>query len=137
VELSTQVFAKAGNTQLPTYWAVDSAFAKTCISKIEALKLDNVVVLPLQEDARVPSLLGLLLALKVGRLLVEGGPTTLSHFVEAKAYDEVRQWSSQTEVGNQPAPIKACVLPMDKVNTYQVGKDVLRIGRIPLSHSNC
>jgi len=131
VELTQQVFAKAVTQNLPTYWAVDSTFVKTCLDQINERQLKNVVMLSLKPSARIQSLLTSLLELRIGRLLVEGGPTTLSHFVEAKAYDEVRQWTSEVKVGNHSFAIRAAQLPMDRVQHFHVGKDILSVGQLP------
>lgn len=127
--LSKQVFAKAKEQELPTYWAVDSAFAKTCEAAVNALGYSGVVVLPLSEKTRIESLLDLLLKCKVGRLLVEGGPTTLRYFVEADAYDEYYKWTSEVRLEGHATAIAAAQIPGKNVRSFSVGKDSLRVTR--------
>jgi len=127
VELSRQVFAKAEEIELPTYWAVDAAFAKTSQKKIKANNLQNITVISLSESARIASLLNALLDLKIGRLLVEGGPTTIKHFVEENAYDEYRQWTSPTKAAKYAGAIPAAIVAGQNPRTFSVGKDKLEI----------
>lgn len=145
VALSKQVLATAEGPrdsgaeaqELPTFWAVDAAFAKTCRSKIEEHQLNNVIVLSLKRQNRIQSLLDALLKLRVGRLLVEGGPTTLRHFVEANAYDEYREWTTPTSIGSGQQAIAAAKVYVDSQATYAIGNDVLTIGRNMPTFTNC
>lgn len=131
VELSKQVFAKAERKELTTYWAVDSAIAKTCEANVKSNNLSNIVVLSLDASNRIESLLTALLELRIGRILVEGGPTTLSHFVEANAYDEYRQWTSPVRAGHHPDATKAALVPGENAQSYSIGNDKLVITRNP------
>ena len=129
--------AKAGDQELPTYWAVDDAFAKTCLNKKENKHLKNIAVLPLNRQNRIPSLLDALLKLRVGRLLVEGGPNTIQHFVEGDTFDEYRQWKSTVIIGSSQLAIPAAKVPVEKKVSFSVGKDVLTIGRNMPICTNC
>jgi len=129
VDLSRQVFVKAKDHEMPTYWAVDSACAKTCEDALKANGCSNVIVLHLTTSSRIESLLSALLKRKVGRLLVEGGPTTLRHFVNINAYDEYYQWTSTATLKGNNGAISAAIVPGKNVLSYAIGKDFLQISR--------
>jgi len=126
-ELTKQVLAKADTHEFPSYWAVDAAYAKTCNALLAKNNLSNVIVLALNEAHRIQSLLDQLLTARIGRLLVEGGPTTLAHFVKANAYDEYREWKSPVKAGHHKNPVSAAVIPGERPQSYWFGPDLLTV----------
>ncbi len=94
---------------------------------------------PADEDADVkqilldtgdalPSLLRALAAHRVGRLLVEGGPSTTRVFAEAGLWDEYREWSSPGRLSNGAGmPVPAYRPQGELLESYQVGVDYLRV----------
>lgn len=127
VSLTKHVFAQAKMHELPTYWAVDSAYAKTCTEKLNHAQLAQVIILELNEEHRIQSLLDQLLVARVGRLLVEGGPSTLAHFVNANAYDEYREWKAPISAGHHSGAIPAAVVPGKRMHSYLIGPDTLTV----------
>lgn len=92
----------------------------------------GVRALPLDAAAPVASLGRRLYEARIGRLLVEGGPATLSAFAAAGAWDEYRRWSSPNVLADGGgAPVTAAALPGRRVLDTRVGPDRLE-GFVPL-----
>ena len=91
-------------------------------------------VLRLSAKQPLTDLLHQLHQLRIGKLLVEGGPKTLRHFVDAGLWDEFRAWQSTVPLVQQIGkPVAALLPPGQEVARYYLGQDRLTIHR-PLPH---
>ena len=74
---------------------------------------------------------------RIGKLLVEGGPSTIGRFVERELWDEYREWTSpQTLRAGTGAPITAATVSGVEVAATAVGRDRLRCFR-PADRHGC
>lgn len=76
-------------------------------------------------------LLSKLISLKVGTLLIEGGPATLNRFIQAGLWDEARVI---TGPGTLSKGLKAPTLPVQPGESYQLGRNLIEIYRAPDLH---
>ena len=86
----------------------------------------SITTLSLAAAAPLPSLLTALHERRLGRLLVEGGPSTLQDFASSRMWDEYRQWTSPRPLAQGAgAPIPACRIRGELLTSTRVGRDVL------------
>lgn len=115
--------AAAFDERAPSLWAVDA-------NRLPGVAVpEHVRTIPLVPGARVASLLASLQAHRYGRVLVEGGPTTLRGFVDAGAWDEYREWASSKVALSGTDPVSAVDVGGVAIGSYAVGADRLTVYR--------
>lgn len=101
----------------------------TCTPAKRTQTRDGVHTLHVHRATLLPALMRHLHEARIGRLLVEGGPTTLRRFVDAGYYDEWREWRSPGLAAGGPRRSFAAAtspVPLSRAGAY--GPDVLMRG---------